>query len=64
MDLIILVGPVIVAIIVFGILYLRFGNELRDRAKSRLERREQFGEEYDRFKDEHNNPYIPDFIEK
>jgi regulator of protease activity HflC (stomatin/prohibitin superfamily) len=46
------------------ILYYRFGPELRRRAKSRSERREQFGEEYDRFKDEHNNPYIPDFIEK
>jgi regulator of protease activity HflC (stomatin/prohibitin superfamily) len=45
-------------------LYYRFGPELRRRAKSRAERREQFGEEYDRFKDDHNNPYIPDFIEK
>ena len=63
MDLEIL-GLVIVAIIVFVILYLRFGNELRERAKVRAERREQFGEEYNRFKDEHNNPYIPDFIEK
>ncbi|GAG80048.1 unnamed protein product, partial [marine sediment metagenome] len=59
-----LVGLVIGVIIVFVILYLRFGHELKDRAKSRLERREQFGEEYDRYKDEHNNPYIPDFIEK
>ncbi len=33
------------------ILYYRFGPELRRRAKSRAERREQFGEEYDRFKD-------------
>ncbi len=45
------------------ILYYRFGPELRRRAKSRAGRREQFGEEYDRFKDDHNNPYIPDFIE-
>jgi prohibitin 2 len=59
-----LVGLVIVVIIVCVILYLRFGHELRDRAKVRAERREQFGEEYDRFKDGHNNPYIPDFIEK
>jgi regulator of protease activity HflC (stomatin/prohibitin superfamily) len=53
---------------VFGLvclfLYYRLGPELRRRAKSRFERREQFGEEYDRFKDDHNNPYIPDFIEK
>jgi len=46
------------------LLYYRLGPELRRRAKSRAERREQFGEEYDRFKDDHNNPYIPDFIEK
>jgi len=59
-----LVGLVIGAIIVCVILYLRFGHELRDRAKVRAERREQFAEEYDRFKDTHNNPYIPDFIEK
>ena len=45
-------------------LYYRLGPELRRRAKLRAERREQFGEEYDRFKDDHNNPYIPDFIEK
>jgi len=64
MDLIILAGLVIGVIIVCVILYLRFGHELRDRAKVRAERREQFGGEYDRFKDEHNNPYIPDFIEK
>jgi len=57
-------GLIIVAIIVCVILYLRFGHELRDRAKVRAERREQFGEEYDRFQDTHNNPYIPDFIEK
>jgi len=44
-------------------LYFRLGPELRRKAKSRAERREQFGEEYDRFKDDHNNPYIPDFIE-
>jgi len=59
-----LVGLVIGVIIICVILYLRFGHELRNRAKSRMERRTQFGEEYDRFKDEHNNPYIPDFIEK
>jgi len=59
-----ILGLIIIAIIVCVILYLRFGHELRERAKSRQERRTQFGEEYDRFKDEHNNPYIPDFIEK
>lgn len=56
-----------IVLAVFGLvclfLYYRFGPELRRRAKSRFERREQFGEEYDRFKDDHNNPYIPDFIE-
>jgi hypothetical protein len=44
-------------------IYYRFGQELRSRAKSRSERREQFGEDYDRFKDGHNNPLIPDFLE-
>ena len=57
----------LISLAVFGLvclfLYYRFGPELRRRAKSRAERREQFGEEYDRFKDDHNNPYIPDFIE-
>lgn len=57
-------GLIIGAIILLVILYIRFGHELRERAKSRAERKEQFGEEYDRFKDGHNNPYIPDFLEK
>jgi prohibitin 2 len=57
-------GLIIGAIILLVIIYLRFGHELRERAKSRAERKEQFGEEYDRFKDGHNNPYIPDFIER
>ncbi len=57
-------GLIIVTIIVAIILYLRFGHELKERAKSRLERKDQFGDEYDRFKDGHNNPYIPDFLEK
>jgi len=64
MSIVELVGMVLVAITLCVILYLRFGNELRERAKSRMERKEQFGDEYDRFKDGHNNPYIPDFIEK
>ena len=42
-----MVGLVIVVIIVCVILYLRFGHELRDRAKVRAERREQF-----------NNPWL------
>jgi len=63
MDMVASVGLVVGAIIVCAILYYRFGHELRERAKSRAERREQFGDEYDRFKDEHNNPYIPDFLE-
>jgi len=54
---------IFVGIICFA-LYYRFGQELRNRAKSRSERREQFGEDYDRFSDTDNNPFIPDFIEK
>lgn len=57
-------GLIIVTIIVSILLYLRFGHELKEKAKSRFERRTQFGDEYDRFKDEHNNPYIPDFIKE
>ncbi|GAI81719.1 unnamed protein product, partial [marine sediment metagenome] len=57
-------GLIIVTIIVSILLYLRFGAELKERAKSRIERKEQFGEGYDRFQDTHNNPFIPDFIEK
>jgi regulator of protease activity HflC (stomatin/prohibitin superfamily) len=63
MDLISTLAILGVVGLVCVFLYYRFGPELRRRAKSRAERREQFGEEYDRFKDDHNNPYIPDFIE-
>ena len=58
------VGLIIGVVMIVIVTYFRFGNELRERAKSRLERRTQFGDEYDRFQDTHNNPYIPDFIEK
>ena len=60
----IVTAVLITGVIIIFILYTRFGNELKERAKSRFERRKQFGDEYDRFKDTHNNPYIPDFIEK
>ena len=43
--------------------YIQFAPSLRRRARSRAERKAQFGNEYDRFKDDHNNPWIPDFIE-
>ena len=46
------------------LVYVFFGNRLREAAARRAARREQFGDEYDRFKDTDNNPFIPDFIEK
>ncbi len=58
------IGAILIAILVCVWIYLQFGDSLRAHARSRVERREQFGEEYDRFKDTHNNPLIPDFIEK
>ncbi|MCW4048532.1 MAG: prohibitin family protein [Candidatus Bathyarchaeota archaeon] len=64
MDLDISIGLIIGVVIVFVFIYFRFGNELRGRARLRLERKKQFGDEYDRFQDTHNNPFIPDFIEK
>jgi len=63
MDIFEIIGSIIVIGIVLFFLYYRFGPELRRRAITRAERREQFGDEYDRFKDDHNNPYIPDFLE-
>ena len=63
MDLIRLGAIGIVALICIAVYWL-FGDKLRGAATRRTERREQFGAEYDRFKDEHNNPFIPDFIEK
>jgi len=64
MNIVNMVGLIILLVIVCVLGYYRFGQELKERARSRAERREQFGEEYDRFKDDHNNPFIPDFIEK
>ncbi|GAI82038.1 unnamed protein product, partial [marine sediment metagenome] len=58
-----LVG-IVGAVILCVVAYMLFGDELRERARVRATRRQQFGEEYDRFKDTHNNPFIPDFIEK
>jgi len=58
------IGGILIAILVCVYIYLQFGDSLRAHARSRVERRQQFGEEYDRFKDTHNNPLIPDFIEK
>ena len=46
------------------LVYVFFGNRLREAAARRAARREQFGDDYDRFKDTDNNPFIPDFIEK
>ncbi|GAG39111.1 unnamed protein product, partial [marine sediment metagenome] len=50
--------------VVCALVYMFFGNSLREAAARRVARREQFGEQYDRFKDTDNNPFIPDFIEK
>ena len=49
---------------VCALVYVFFGNSLREAAVRRTARREQFGDDYDRFKDTDNNPFIPDFIEK
>ncbi len=56
------IGVAAVAVVVVG--YMMFGDSLRASARSRASRRQQFGEDYDRFKDGHNNPFIPDWIEK
>jgi len=63
MDLIYTAGGLLVVAALCAALYMMFGDNLRNRARSRAERRGQFGEEYDRLKDGHNNPFIPDFIE-
>jgi len=64
MSLITTAGLIVFAAIACALIYVFFGDELRRHAASRSTRREQFGEQYDRFKDGHNNPLIPDFIEK
>ncbi len=50
--------------VVCALVYMFFGNTLREAAARRAARRQQFGDDYDRFKDTDNNPLIPDFIEK
>ncbi len=57
------IGLVAIAALICFWIYVQFGDYLREHAKIRLERRTQFGDEYDRHRDPHNNPYIPDFIE-
>lgn len=58
------IGIAIAVAIVIVLVYVFFGDRLREAAVRRAARREQFGDEYDRFKDTDNNPFIPDFIEK
>jgi len=55
---------ILLAILIPLLIYVQFGDNLREHARVRKERREQFGDDYDRFQDTHNNPFIPDFIEK
>jgi len=40
-----------------------FGPTLRKQAENRARMKEKFGDEYNRFRDDQNNPWIPDFIE-
>jgi len=58
------IGIAVAFIFVCALVYVFFGNSLREAAVRRSARREQFGDDYDRFKDTDNNPFIPDFIEK
>jgi hypothetical protein len=58
------IGIALVVAGVCALVYVFFGNSLREAAVRRAARREQFGDDYDRFKDTDNNPFIPDFIEK
>ena len=57
-------GIAIAIVLACLLVYVFFGDRLRETATRRAARREQFGDEYDRFKDTDNNPFIPDFIEK
>jgi len=57
-------GIALAVAVVCALVYVFFGNSLREAAVRRSARREQFGDDYDRFKDTDNNPFIPDFIEK
>ena len=57
-------GIALAVAVICVLVYVFFGDRLRETATRRAARREQFGDEYDRFKDTDNNPFIPDFIEK
>lgn len=57
-------GIALAIAVICVLVYVFFGDRLRETATRRAARREQFGDEYDRFKDTDNNPFIPDFIEK
>jgi regulator of protease activity HflC (stomatin/prohibitin superfamily) len=58
------IGIALAVAVVCALVYVFFGNSLREAATRRAARRQQFGDDYDRFKDTDNNPFIPDFIEK
>ena len=58
------IGIALAFVLACLLVYVFFGDRLREAAARRAARREQFGDDYDRFKDTHNNPFIPDFIEK
>jgi len=58
------IGIALAVAVVCVLVYVFFRDSLREAAVRRAARREQFGDDYDRFKDTHNNPFIPDFIEK
>ncbi|MBA7479742.1 hypothetical protein ES707_15178 [subsurface metagenome] len=58
------IGIALAVAVVCALIYMFFGNSLREAAARRAARRQQFGDDYDRFKDTDNNPLIPDFIEK
>ena len=58
------IGIALAVAVVCVLVYVFFRDSLREAAARRAARREQFGDDYDRFKDTHNNPFIPDFIEK
>lgn len=57
-------GIALAVAVVCVLIFVFFRDSLREAAVRRATRREQFGDDYDRFKDTHNNPFIPDFIEK
>ena len=52
------IGIAIAFIVICVLVYVFFGNRIREAAVSRAARREQFGDQYDRFKDTDNNPFI------